>query len=1138
MACYFNIKLQDGGVLKIPAIFDISLKDKTLNKLLTIYFSNTLDENLSELISYLSNSKNLNPEKVLTVINDSKDKNDFIKKINEPSEDEIDLNDIINNIISSGETNFEYINKDNKLSKISLNELLEVIESPISIEYLDNVKSLGLINTETPGMVISDLNTSIKRNKENGLINPSQSALHIILKGLFKNQLSNENFYSISILDNNAEPILLEKNENDPIIVYNSNNKNSIILGILKYLAYHISDSDVKKEFKLNKTDYFIGSFKDGKYNKAEIFNNEISDEILKKLINFSNITKNLQENVKIELKEALKTSLYHWKKGTNNPFESDETFYSKFKSLEEDVNLLNSAELKRIVKRTDGKVRDYYYSETKFIEFNSEDKVLEAYNFINNNITLSEDLILLPVGKYGTFMIPTEIKVINSGLMVKGYKYSKDSDYAEVSYTFKPRELNKISYKYLENVNKHQEISDVTTLNKEDSIVIDGSDFEPSFLKEILVPGSVIGIVSSEGKDLKFTVKKIHPGGIEVNNSKILISFNKIKYIRTDKDLILDEDFTNNPNKFNDFKNNYIKLNSNIFIKSGDIISYNDESGTKFNKVVSVEKNTVSILIKYIKDNVSKYIVKQIDKDIITNTFTKKDELLLESSINAALISSIIDKDSSLGIQNLSYFTAPSISKNGDYVVIDSNIYKIIDKYNNIVSKLILSETTYTLNNIIEVQDLSLQDKFITNRNIYSNNYLSNIEVNNREIFLNDSVTDGEEVVEAIYLIPKNLNIDEDTVLLKSNNLNIGFVAEKSYVNNNKDKYSDYKDVTSELKRLIEKKNGKSIDKLYLKKLGNYHKRFSNNLYKGIDFKNYPISTKENLLQVGAYVTLESKDNKYSKVENKTYRINHITDSSVELEYNTYSYSGKVITLNKTISKQDLLNNTYYYYLMYGNSKLPLLKEANTKRKKETSEISTFERKTLFKAISDKFNDLFNIPVETINDELNLNKKAWIETSENKNKVILNLKNINTGEEDLVHEYLHLFLFALKYSDQGDLYSKLLTQYKNLSNQSESNLLNLEEDFVENLSNSVTSSLGSGVMIDFNLFLEAFNKALINLDISPIKVFNIFSLLNMNMKDIFGESNKQDFNMLVFEVGFREWLKDSFDKNDIKMEC
>ena len=70
-------------------------------------------------------------------------------------------------------------------------------------------------------MVISDLNTSIKRNKENGLINLSQSALHIILKGLFKNQLSNENFYSISILDNNAEPILLEKNENDPIIVYN-----------------------------------------------------------------------------------------------------------------------------------------------------------------------------------------------------------------------------------------------------------------------------------------------------------------------------------------------------------------------------------------------------------------------------------------------------------------------------------------------------------------------------------------------------------------------------------------------------------------------------------------------------------------------------------------------------------------------------------------------------------------------------------------------------------------------------------------------------------------------------------------------------------------------------------------------------
>ena len=102
-------------------------------------------------------------------------------------------------------------------------------------------------------------------------------------------------------------------------------------------------------------------------------------------------------------------------------------------------------------------------------------------------------------------------------------------------------------------------------------------------------------------------------------------------------------------------------------------------------------------------------------------------------------------------------------------------------------------------------------------------------------------------------------------------------------------------------------------------------------------------------------------------------------------MEYNTYSYSGKVITLNKTISKQDLLNNTYYYYLMYGNSKLPLLKEANIKRKKETSEISTFERKTLFKVISDKFNDLFNIPVEIVNDELNLNKKAWIETSENK---------------------------------------------------------------------------------------------------------------------------------------------------------
>ena len=36
---------------------------------------------------------------------------------------------------------------------------------------------------------------------------------------------------------------------------------------------------------------------------KAEIFNNEISDEILKKLINFSNITKNLQEKCKNRIK-------------------------------------------------------------------------------------------------------------------------------------------------------------------------------------------------------------------------------------------------------------------------------------------------------------------------------------------------------------------------------------------------------------------------------------------------------------------------------------------------------------------------------------------------------------------------------------------------------------------------------------------------------------------------------------------------------------------------------------------------------------------------------------------------------------------------------------------------------------------
>ena len=189
---------------------------------------------------------------------------------------------------------------------------------------------------------------------------------------------------------------------------------------------------------------------------------------------------------------------------------------------------------------------------------------------------------------------------------------------------------------------------------------------------------------------------------------------------------------------------------------------------------------------------------------------------------------------------------------------------------------------------------------------------------------------------------------------------------------------------------------------------------------------------------------------------------------------------------------------------------------EAILEKKPKKSQVT--EREELAIIVGNKLANLFNIETHLSDKDPSLeenkhlkNKKAWVKPNPNGlPTVVINMFNDKANETDVVHEYLHLFLIALRYSGNSKLYDEIIESYR--VDKLDSTILNafeVEEKLVDDLSKQL---LKDGIIhqdfnIQKNIFdgivtgLSAISENITPKDFKEFSPGNLESLLSRDMK-------------------------------------
>lgn len=1181
MICYYYIKLPDGGNIRIPASSGISSLDEELNTKIKEYKASSDINNSEELINYLMQDLKVEMpvEDLKEILVDSNEDN-LINNINDylASNGSLgNLSTILLRKITQGQTTFEYIppkkrkgviTGKEKTDLITLTELLQKLQEPIGQDYLDKIDSIGLINNISPEQKILELNNKLEELKNSGINSKVDNSLYNLLTSVFKSSNKKQGLlYSLNFSGKSSDSILINTEESaEPIIFYNESNSLSLALGIFKYLGKDLNEEvlqDILEEFniseKITPKDFFLGKFIKNEY-VPEVLSNYLKDPkinqtLINRLIeavfinnqNFYGWTNAQTQELINDTKELIK--YIDLTKYSKDPFSEEKELRILYKkeSDENSATLINSIS-KRLKNKSVKERRDYFYSPKEIKQFSYQENTehqLSAYNFIRSNISFKNDLIKFPsIGEYGIYVVPLSIKLDKRGLRMTGL--GEFNGEFKLFYEYFNDDNIKLEYRKLETTQNPSQLDNAAVLPKEDTISIISSKntfIDPKIVKNNISRGSTI--ISKKGKrEYTNIVKAVYPGGIEVNSkARFLVPFTNISKIIVPKSQhFIDKEFTDNDrNKFSALKNYSEitrKTSPHFHIETGDIIVYSDEQSDRINRVINTSEISVYILVK---DKEGNHFVQELLKENVRSAFKKNKPISLEESIRIVTFDNVVNRDKSISKYIYSYFSNYELAKNGDYTIIDkgnsSGVFQIIDKENNIFNKIDIKQGAHSLSNhYIKIDNTSDLNKFITTRDISSEYAVDIADVNNWNIETEKPSGDYSEIS---YFIPKGTDIS-DMTLLRSNNLNKGFSVERDSRGKLKIDISDnYVDVTEQLKERIEKALNKKIDGLFVRKSGTFIWRNANRFFRFREFSQLSIDKKKFLLQTNAYVTLSTKVG----LENKIYRIANLSESSVTLEYNTFSNSGKLLTILKDIPKEEFFDRVGIYYIMHGNSKIPFIKREQIQIQKNNQiDPDISERKDIYTKVSSLFSGIFKIDVDISSDYTEMSdKKAWVESEPGKEpKIVLNLNNNKASDTDLVHEYLHLFLFALKYNNSF-LYENLLLDYKNKNNIEYSDWNLIEESLVAKLSDFMNNK--SGVpLVNFKYFSQAFSESLKLMKLKDVSIENnIFGILNKPMKEIFPEINSKVMNegVILFESNFRNWFSDKIknDKN-FKIEC
>lgn len=698
--------------------------------------------------------------------------------------------------------------------------------------------------------------------------------------------------------------------------------------------------------------------------------------------------------------------------------------------------------------------------------------------------------------------------------------------------------------------------------------------------------------------------VKQVYPGIIKLNSfyskkqKKIVDPFantSKVKRMHTHRSVFVDpfteadldkrREIINDLDKVNvNHDSGFYPISVNDYVKS----EYTDKNNVKhkvFNKVISVTDDSVYILIKTEKN----YLAKAIPKNSIVEIYKEP------VSFSTDAFKSIIDFYETIiaggSISNFDYSSAESYeaAKDGDYVIYDKNsVYRITNK-----EKLEGIKLTLKSGKIIREYVKLPENKkvtVITTRQIDSPLGYHTALLNTIALFTEEEpIQDNEAYQEVRYFIPKKYKVNQMT-LLPSGNLVGGILQTDS----RKSIPNDYEDVTDELIALINENRNKDdnkASKLLIKRKGQYYERYNKSMYQS----NFSTGNYDSFLNSNSYIELASTNNSSSS-DGKIYKVLGISEEGtgnnskriLNLEYSRFNNDGQIVTQHKQLDLSTEKSKIKWLYTMIGKNQTyqDIVKFDREQREKELKEKLKdkakleIERRNVLMSISNKLRTIFKTGIEVevenhIESELK-EKKAWVEATTAGVKVVLNLTNENASSVDVVHEYLHLFLMALKYNDikkqnksnkvnesiteNENLYEKLLMDYANSIKQSSStnaeekkkfdiisqtnDLSIIEEYFVDDISKSMKDSKTNiDGIVNRETFKLAFMESLqtLNIESPDIADLNVFSLLNKKMSDIFKEESTMPISkdgLVLFELNFRNWLSDQINKGEIIIKC
>lgn len=867
----------------------------------------------------------------------------------------------------------------------------------------------------------------------------------------------------------------------------------------------------------------------------------------------------------------------------------------------------------------------DYYFSPPTKKIFNSPEDI-QAFG---TTIVPYKTVITLPFGENARhYIMVTGVKRVNTGIEIEGF-YSLPRGALKEITPQTIRSSDQFYVRILESTKEVLEDDskdEATPIDRLGPVVqiSDPDGLPPSIIRTLLTKGSSIQYkyYSGEEKVEKYSknnvVNKVYPNRITFNKLTPSFKPNPIKLTEKIISFTTPLSFIEGINKFinltQDERIQFLSLKQSLSkdkttdylpIMPGDIIKIN---GNIHNEVIAVDKDDIYILIRTQDKNKTKsdfiYKVQKINRNEIETVYTNE----LEDGEKFALkqvvreYERIFLEEKSVREATYSYFLSPEEAKEGDYVVTKTaegltNTYKIINKENNYGIRIVVKQGSLEPDFAYGKIDFSKAILFITDRDISHEQSRTIADINNFRVITAESAEDidkyplekrlGYSLMEIKYALPRRFN--GEMQLMPSGNFTVGAIrwGDKHPIGD--DFYDGSKWLIAQINK--EGKNKSKGNRLFVFTKGTTGNdnimRYDQNLQefiilneKGETASNYN-KFKAGIKRTNSFISFSRKlENGTFAFSHKLFKVINIAETSkgpeVIVEYSGINSKGNYITIKKKINIDEAFANKEIK-AVYVYKQSETLRRLEDSLDKPIPKKNVDEKEELIVNVAEKMKNLFNIPTIIVDiaptKENGLNKKkAWIDQGEDGKPVItINKHSINknssypANEEDVVHEFAHIFFTALRFSKNKQLYETIINSFKEeliknprldknkkpiIISPNESPFVIeeilvteigtkfIENGYIDNLKDLKTS-IFKGLVESIVTLSPELNMT----DFNTLNITNLESLLGQKMSNIItlkrGVTDEmKNSDMVYFDANFRDFLEKSIADKTIKIEC